>query len=217
MFSALNNNDVWCDGLLVFYEIFKFLEENVSTEILPMEYYRTEQFEKDIDFYKKCDWRKNYSIRDSVKCYLNHLNEIKEQNPFLLIPYVYHLYMGLLSGGQILSKKRNLQYKLQQKFREQRDDEHNDNVEPGFYLTSFPSKSVSELKTNLRSVIDKFCEGFDEKTRQEMIEESKKVFEFNNLIINSVEGVGDELKKKLRKFLGFLLLIILSIYLFNRM
>lgn len=32
---ALNNNDVWADGLLVFYEVFKFLEENVPETILP--------------------------------------------------------------------------------------------------------------------------------------------------------------------------------------
>ena len=30
----------------------------------------------------------------------------QEDEPLLLVAYIYHLYMGLLSGGQILSKKR---------------------------------------------------------------------------------------------------------------
>jgi hypothetical protein len=41
LYSALNNNDVWADGLTVFYEIFKFLEQNVSERILPLEFHRT--------------------------------------------------------------------------------------------------------------------------------------------------------------------------------
>jgi len=110
---ALNNNDVWCDGILVFYEIFKFLEENVSQQILPLEYHRAEAFEKDIQFYKGNEWQKTYKIRPAVQTYLNHLYEINERNSLLLIAYVYHLYMGLLSGGQILTKKRKLAKKIQ--------------------------------------------------------------------------------------------------------
>ena len=213
-FSALNNNDVWCDGLLVFYEIFKYLEENVSQQILPLEYHRTEQFEKDISFYKGSEWQKTYKVRGSVQNYLNHLYEINEKNPLLLIAYVYHLYMGLLSGGQILSKKRKIANKFKKQFGEQRDD---DDVIEGSHLTSFPNKSVFELKNNLRSSIDEFAQNFDDKLRQDLIEESKKVFELNNTIISSVEGVGAQLKKNLRNFFGCLLLIILSGYLFVKM
>ena len=39
--------------------------------------------------------------------YIDHLKHIAEEDePLLLVAYIYHLYMGLLSGGQILSKKR---------------------------------------------------------------------------------------------------------------
>jgi len=211
---ALNNNDVWADGLLVFYEIFKFLEENVSQHILPLEYHRTEQFEKDLDFYKGSDWQKVYKPRESVQHYLKHLNEINEKNPILLIAYVYHLYMGLLSGGQILSKKRKIAKKFKGNFSEQRDDE---GFEPGSHLTSFPNKSIVELKNNLRHTIDEFSKDFDEHLRQELINESKKVFELNNEIIASVEGVGAQLRKNLRYFLGCVLFVVLSIYLFVKM
>lgn len=205
---------MWADGLLVFYEIFKFLEENVSQQILPLEYHRAEQFEKDLDFFKGSGWQKTYKVRESVQKYLNHLYETNEKNPILLIAYVYHLYMGLLSGGQILSKKRKIANKFKANFTEQRDD---DGVEPGSHLTSFPNKSILELKNNLRSTIDEFSKDFDEKLRQELIEESKKVFELNNEVIASVEGVGAQLRKNFRNFMGCFLLVTLSVYLFVKM
>lgn len=199
----------------MFYEIFKYLEENVSDQILPAEYHRTEQFEKDLQFYKGSDWQKTYKVRESVQLYLNHLYDINEKNPLLLMAYVYHLYMGLLSGGQILSKKRKIATKFMRNFREQRGDD--DIVEPGSHLTSFPHKSVLELKNNLRHIIDEFGEDFDDKTRQELIEESKRVFELNNVIINSVEGVSAQLKKNLRNFLCYMLLAVLGGFLIIKM
>lgn len=205
---------MWADGLLVFYEIFKYLEENVSNQVLPEDYHRAEQFEKDLEHYKGSDWQKTYKARESVQKYLNHLYEINERNPILLIAYVYHLYMGLLSGGQILSKKRKIANKFKQNFIEQRDDS---GVEPGEHLMSFPDKSILELKNNLRHKIDDFSKDFDDKLRHELIEESKKVFELNNEIIASVEGVGEQLKKNLRNFLGSVLLVSLCAYLFIKM
>ena len=42
--------------------------------------------------------------RPSVVKYLHHLAVVQEEMPDLLIPYIYHLYMGLLSGGQVKLK-----------------------------------------------------------------------------------------------------------------
>lgn len=199
----------------MFYEIFKFLEENVSDQILPLEYHRAAEFEKDLEFYKGCDWEKTYKIRESVQNYLNHLNKINKRNPLLLIAYVYHLYMGLLSGGQILAKKRNIAIQFKKSFSEQREDKNV--IQPGNHLTSFPDKSVFEMKNNLRNRIDEFTKNFDEKLRQELIEESKKVFELNNTIINTVEGVGAQLRKNLRNVFFYLVLTVLSGYVFLKM
>jgi heme oxygenase len=33
------------------------------------------------------------------------IRQIEEENPYLLIAYIYHLNMGLFSGGQILKAK----------------------------------------------------------------------------------------------------------------
>jgi heme oxygenase 2 len=208
----LNNDEVWADGLLVFYEIFKYLEENVSSTVLPVELHRTQQFENDLEFYKGRDWQKTYKVREQVQMYLNHLYQINEKNPILLIAYVYHLYMGLLSGGQILAKKRKI---FNRKENEQRDDQPD--IEPGFNLTSFPNKSIVEMKNNLRHTIDESSKDFHEKLRQDLIEESKKVFELNNVVIQSVEGVGAQLRRNVGTFLGFLMIFVLTVYLFIKM
>ena len=52
----------------------------------------------------------NFTEKSEIKAlvkYIDHLKHIAEEDePLLLVAYIYHLYMGLLSGGQILSKKR---------------------------------------------------------------------------------------------------------------
>ena len=58
--------------------------------------------ESSVNFIEKSE------IKALVK-YIDHLKHIAEEDePLLLVAYIYHLYMGLLSGGQILSKKRQL-------------------------------------------------------------------------------------------------------------
>ncbi|XP_070492566.1 heme oxygenase 1 [Chironomus tepperi] len=208
---ALNNNSVWADGLLVFYEVFKFLEENVPSSILPPEYHRTQQFEDDLKFFKGSDWEKTYKPRESVVKYIKHLNHVKETNSLLLIAYVYHLYMGLLSGGQILAKKRQITKKFS--WNKEQRDESEEFIEPGTSLTSFPNQSIVQLKNNMRSVIDNYVKDLDEVIKQQLVVESQKVFELNNEIIRSVEGVT----KQNLKLLGYILLIILSFYIIMKM
>lgn len=149
--------------------------------------------------------------------YLQHLNELNDENPLMLVAYVYHLYMGLLSGGQILAKKRSLEKKIVDFFKKQRV-ESEDDVQPGHQLTTFVGgKSISELKNQMRKSIDSFAEDLDEKTRQGLIDESKKVFGLNNEIIQSVQGVDEQLQKKIKSFVATTLMIMLGVYLFMKM
>lgn len=149
--------------------------------------------------------------------YLQHLNELNDENPLMLVAYVYHLYMGLLSGGQILAKKRSLQNKIAGFFKKQRV-ESEDEVQLGHHLTTFVGgKSISELKNQMRKSIDTFADDLDETTRQGLIDESKRVFEMNNEIIQSVKGVNEQLEKRVKSFVAKTLLIVLGAYLIMKM
>lgn len=195
--SALSDNSVWADGLLVFYEIFRFLEENVPEDLLPREYHRAKAFEEDLSFYLGENWQRDYEIRNSVKVYLKHLYDVKKRSPVLLLAYVYHLYMGLLSGGQILAKKRSLNI-LSSGDRD------------GEAVIHFENHTIAELKANMRNLVDTKAMEFDESMKILLIAESKMVFHLNNELVRSVRGVN---RANLRKFGLVLIIVVLIFYL----
>lgn len=196
--SAMSDNGVWAEGLQIFYEIFKYLEQNVDETILPKAFHRKEAFEKDLEFYLGAEWKANYVVRAEVQQYLSHLDMIKAKDPMLLIAYVYHLYMGLLSGGQILQKKRDLAGRWG------KVDESN----RGAMLTTFEGLKISELKSKMRNNIDEMAQNWSEEFKQELLLESKYVFELNNTIVRSIKSVDRVGYRRLAFIVG---LVIVSI------
>ncbi|XP_076231039.1 heme oxygenase isoform X2 [Calliopsis andreniformis] len=182
------DDSVWADGLLVFYEIFRYLEgamvrlKNTKIGLFPLDRLeRTKAFERDLDFYLGKGWMKHYSPRESVVKYLMHLREIEDTDPMLLMAYIYHLYMGLLSGGIILRKKRQLMQKI---FPFKEIQTHGSNI------TTFENNSIFELKKTIRDTMNRIAETLDEDTKNKLIEESRIVFALNNEIIKSVHGTA---------------------------
>ncbi|KAK0157951.1 hypothetical protein PV328_011633 [Microctonus aethiopoides] len=181
---GLHNDKVWADGLLVFYEIFMYLEKAMTTNMNAnlkrfklLELDRTKAFELDLSFYLGKDWMKNYSPRPATIKYVNHLKKLESTNPILLIAYIYHLYMGLLSGGIILRKKRELMNKIMPfKSPDKLDGNH---------VTDFNNRSIYQLKMNMRKTMNEIAETMDDDIKKLFIEESKKVFSMNNEIIRS--------------------------------
>lgn len=141
-------------------------------------------------------------FRDTVTKYLKHLEEIENTEPTLLIAYIYHLYMGLLSGGIILRKKRQLMRKVWP-FRELQGKDNN--------ITSFESSNISGLKRRMRDTMNEIADTLDEDMKCKLLEESKMVFTLNNEIIRSVRGVGTNL---LKKILFFIVPIVLFLFAF---
>lgn len=68
--------------------------------------YSKQAFEEDLTHYLG-DWR-SIPKAAALENYMQHLQDLEKDSPKLLIAYVYHMYLGLLSGGQILSKKRQV-------------------------------------------------------------------------------------------------------------
>ncbi|KAH8232300.1 hypothetical protein KR032_003955 [Drosophila birchii] len=109
---ALSDDEVWYDGLLAFYELYKFFETHLPERLLPKEFYRTAAFERDFAYFYGADWKDSYEIRPAVQKYLEHLEKVAAQNELLLFAYAYQMYMALMSGGQMLQKKRMIARKL---------------------------------------------------------------------------------------------------------
>lgn len=201
---ALSDANVWANGLWVFSKIFFLLEKFM--ESLPaladlnelVELKKTKAFEDDLDFYMPL-WRSKQEP-EAVAKYLEHLTFIVEDDePLLLVAYIYHLYMGLLSGGQILSKKRSFF----------------GGDAKGNAVTSIANgTTIGEVKKKLRSVINAMGEEMDLDLQQRVIEEGVTVFKLNNSIIQTVEGVDEIFYKKLYKYCGVLIVIVCILFSF---
>ncbi|XP_069673121.1 uncharacterized protein Ho [Periplaneta americana] len=205
---ALSDNSVWAEGLLVFYEIFRYLEEAMvrlkDTHVgkLCIEgMQRTESFEKDLSFYLGSDWAKDYKPRESVVKYLLHLRELENSDPDQLVAYIYHLYMGLMSGGQILRKKRVVFSKFTSSQQTYEDA-----------VTDFGENSIPNMKKDLMTAMNGIAEVLNEETKQKLIEESKTVFVLNNEIIRSVRGANEVILKKIIILIIIISLIIVVYY-----
>lgn len=183
---------------MVFYEIFKYLENNVPDALLPKEYHRTAAFEGDLDYYLTKEWRKDYVPRIEVQRYIEHLETIKARNPLLLFAYVYHLYMGMLSGGQILQKKRSLASKWGSKVDDSLD---------GRMVTTYGDQSILEMKTTMRNLVDSLSEEWDESFKAEFILECKYVFESNNRIVRTIKSADRVGYKRLSFIIGLIIII----------
>lgn len=165
---------------------------------------RTEAFEKDLAFYLGSDWNKNYIPRESVAKYLLHLQNLEKDDPVRLIAYIYHLYMGLLSGGQILRRKRA----LAKKFNVFSSKEDNNG---GNAVTDFGEKRIFELKRELVSSVNDIALKLDENTKDNLIKEGKVVFELNNSIIKTVKGTSEVILRKLIVY-AMVVVILMIIY-----
>lgn len=195
--TALSDNTVWSEGLLVFYEVFKYLEENVPESLLPKEMHRREAFEADLDFYLTPEWRRDYVPREAVQRYIEHMEEVKARNPVLLFAYVYHLYMGLLSGGQILQKKRSLAGRWGKV----------DDSNLGRMVTTYPAdQPIAEMKTKMRALVDKLAESWDEDFQREFIAECRFVFELNNRVVATIKSADKVGRKRLAFILGLIII-----------
>jgi heme oxygenase len=130
------------------------------------------------------------------------LREVEDTDPTLLMAYIYHLYMGLLSGGLILRKKRQLMQKISP-FRVTQ-------ISDGNYITDFGQSNIFQLKHDLRESMNRIAKTLDEDTKNKLIEESKIVFELNNDIIRSVETHNSALEFSfLRQIILVLVVVII--------
>lgn len=152
---------------------------------------RAEAFKQDLTYYMGRGWERNYQPRPEVAEYIQYLRKLEESEPHLLMAYIYHLYMGLLSGGQILQKKRQVFSKYLSIFGKAKEAESD-----GYAVTTYNVRSISQLKRELVKKMNEVAYELDEPTRQKLISESRTVFIKNNLIIKTVKGATEAFVKR---------------------
>ncbi|XP_075986275.1 heme oxygenase [Anticarsia gemmatalis] len=200
---SLRDEQVWGGGLFIFYHIFGYLEdakarlnmEEFDKLFVHKSLYRKKAFEEDLAHYLGENW-KSIPKAMALDNYLDHLQELERSNPRLLLAYVYHLYLGLLSGGQILAKKRRVF--------------GDDTAKQATYtdkVTDFTGNDISQLKQDFRKAMNEIADTMTEEEKNAFIDESNMVFTMNNLIVNSVGGQNKVLYNLFYKFSAVALLI----------
>lgn len=201
---------VWAEGLLVFYEVFRYLEECIDrlpntnvgkfkNESLKL----AKHFEADLEMYYGKDWKTTQPTRDCVREYIEHLETLFETDPDSLIPYIYHLYLGLLSGGRVLRKKQQLM--AFSRFSKQSS------------VVDFDTKLVSELKKFIKDTTNEIGENLDQNAKQRLLDESVTVFRLNCDIIRSVDSAQHVVNKAFwsAAYIGIALFGMIALYMYR--
>ncbi|XP_049881368.1 heme oxygenase 1 [Pectinophora gossypiella] len=201
---SLNDETVWGGGLFIFYHVFAFLEDAKERLNMPdfnkmfvhKILYRKSAFEEDLNHYLGENWQA-IPKSEALELYLKHLQELEKENPQLLMAYAYHLYLGLLSGGQILARKRKM-FGGSNSTKETHKDK----------VTDFSDVEISQLKKDFRQVMNEIADTMTEQQKEEFIQESNQVFILNNLIVNSVGGQYRVLRHMLYKVAAFSVVVV---------
>jgi len=212
---TLSDETVWAEGILTFSCVFKHLEQamerNKDSLLGDLDVpglRRSKEFDNILKFYYgDNNWQSRFEAMKetpAVSAYLQHLVDAERRNPYLLTAYFYHLYMGLLSGGQILSLKKSV------------TNSKKEGGGEGGGVDIFhydPPHTVQSVKKALKSATEDMSKHLDEETQEMVVNEGIKVFELNNTLISSVEGVNEAFWRLVKKTALVFLIVAILFYL----
>ena len=175
-----------------FYYVYSTMEECVSSSTDPyvknlkrwsVILNRTSFLTRDLRYYYGPMWREKAVPSEACNTYCYRINEVAENDPYLLIAHHYTRYIGDLSGGQIL--KGIAQKAL------------NPPVGEGLHFYDFPRIEDSKAwKTEYRAVLDGL--NFDEQQKNALITEANYAFRLNMYMFDEIQG---DVKKSIWKVL----------------
>jgi len=177
-----------------FYYVYDTMEQRIRETEDPMvqaikseDLERKEAIERDLEYYYGPDWKEKQIPSEACNKYCHRLNEVAEQNPYLLVAHHYTRYIGDLSGGKILKEitARVL----------------NPPEGKGLDFYEFPSIPNAKLfKQNYRACLDNL--GTDSSQENALITEANYAFRLNMYMFDEIQGSAS--KSFLRLALSYL-------------
>jgi len=163
-----------------FYYVYDTMEQRIRETEDPMvqaikseDLERKEAIERDLEYYYGPDWKNKQTPSEACNKYCHRLNEVAEQNPYLLVAHHYTRYIGDLSGGKILKEitARVL----------------NPPEGKGLDFYEFPSIPNAKLfKQNYRACLDNL--GTDTSQENALITEANYAFRLNMYMFDEIQG-----------------------------
>ena len=177
-----------------FYYVYDTMEQRIRETEDPMvqavrseSLERKEGIERDLEYYYGPDWKDKQIPSEACNKYCHRINEVAEQNPYLLVAHHYTRYIGDLSGGKILKEitARVL----------------NPPEGKGLDFYEFPSIPDAKLfKQNYRACLDNL--GTDTSQENALITEANYAFRLNMYMFDEIQGNAS--KSFLRLALSYL-------------
>ena len=177
-----------------FYYVYDTMEQRIRETEDPMvqavrseALERKEGIERDLEYYYGADWKEKQIPSDACNKYCHRINEVAEENPFLLVAHHYTRYIGDLSGGKILKEITARVLKPP--------------AGKGLDFYEFPSIPDAKLfKQNYRACLDNL--GTTVPQENALIAEANYAFELNMNMFDEIKG--NATKSFLRLALSYL-------------
>ncbi|CAO2641949.1 Heme oxygenase 2 [Lemmus lemmus] len=168
-----------------------FLKGNIRKELFkvcalsqyfPMELHRKEALIKDMEYFFGENWEEQVKCSEAAQKYVDRIHYVGQNEPELLVAHAYTRYMGDLSGGQVLKKVAQRALKLPSTGEGTQFYlfEHVDNAQQ---FKQFYRARMNALDLNL-------------KTKERIVEEANKAFEYNMQIFTELDQAGSMLARE---------------------
>lgn len=163
------------------YFVYSAMEEEmerhknhpVLSKIYFRELNRKKSLEQDLSYYYGSNWREQVTPSDSAKAYVQHIRDVSNSEPELLVAHSYTRYLGDLSGGQILKKIA------------QRGMNLSEGEGTAFYeFKEIPDEKA--FKNQYRQALDELP--VDEATGDRIVDEANATFGMNMKLFQELEG-----------------------------
>ncbi|XP_016022068.2 heme oxygenase 2 [Rousettus aegyptiacus] len=149
----------------------------------PMELHRKEALTKDMEYFFGEDWKKQVKCSEATRKYVERIHYVGQHEPELLVAHAYTRYMGDLSGGQVLKKVAQRALKLP-----------STGEGTQFYLFENVN-NAQQFKQFYRARMNAL--DLNPKTKEKIVEEANKAFEYNMQIFNELDQAGSLLAKEI--------------------
>lgn len=197
---AMRDAKIYRQGLQSFYHVFQSIERALNTEfaksddneithilksIWKPELARTEKLEKDLLFYYDNDSKKfiNPIMPEQIK-FSEHIEQVCQQKPYLLLAYLHVMYLALFAGARILKAsiaKAAIFPRIPGKSREEI-------VEMGTNFFRFDTEDEDFLRLIYKRDYELFTRNsLTEDQKLEIIKEGQYIFQQNANCISELE------------------------------
>lgn len=179
-FKGLSTKESYGALLTSLYFVYTAMEESFDstdeTSVKALdndELRRVESLQKDLAYFYGSDWKEKLAPSSATKKYVQRVQEVAENQPYLLVAHQYTRYLGDLFGGQMMGGMATRSLKL-------------DEGEGIAFYTFDDIPSANNFITDWYRRLNEL--ELSESQKEEIVDEANLVFDLNIGILEELDG-----------------------------